>query len=326
MREENNGTDQPVTIAVLLLEDFSMMAFSCFIEPFRALNRAQSQECFQWKFISEKGGLVTASNGAKIVTDIGLNDPVENDLNFQMICVCSGVNVGFYSSEKIMSWLREQAVKGSIVGGISTATFVLAKAGLLNGYRCTTHWEGLDSLKESYPDLDVTGGLFEIDQQRFTCAGGTAAMDMALFWIGEKFGSPLKMAVSDQFLHGVGREAAEPQKINPVGRYGVYNEKLLSVIDLMEDNLEEPLSRQDLADRVAVTTRQLERLFAKHLNISPLNFYLQLRLERARFLLRQTAMPISEVAIACGFVNFSHFARSYRVQYDHAPREERVRE
>lgn len=326
MREENTIDDQPVNIAVLLLEDFSMMAFSCFIEPFRALNRLQSQQCFQWKFLSEKGGPVTASNGAKLIVDYGLDDQMESDLGFQMICVCSGVNVGFYSSERILGWLREQAIKGPIVGGISTATFVLAKAGLLNGYRCTTHWEGLDSLKESYPDLEVTDGLFEIDQQRFTCAGGTAAMDLALFWIGEKFGASSKAAVSDQFIHGVGREAAEPQKINPVGRYGVYNEKLLAVIDLMEDNLEEPLIRQELADRVGVTTRQLERLFAKHLNISPLNFYLQLRLERARFLLRQTAMPISEVAIACGFINFSHFARSYRVQYERAPREERLPE
>ncbi len=309
-------------IAFLLLTDFSMMAFASLMEPLRSANRTMNKECYAWKFVSVDGKPAASSSGAMIMADSGMLQNEDADV----ICLVAGMNVSYHCTDELMGWLRQQAVRGAMIGSLSTGTYVLAKAGLLDGKRCTTHWEGLDSFKEVFPDVDFTGSLYEVDGNRFTCAGGNAAFDLALCWIGEQYGSRIKAAVSDQFLHGTGREAAEPQKNSAVERYGIHNEKLLSVVNLMEENLEEPLSRQQLADRVAVTIRQLERLFSKYLGTSPSHFYLRLRLDRARYLLRQTAMPISEIAIACGFVNFSHFARSYRNQFAHSPSEERVPE
>ena len=314
--------EEEMTIAFLLVHDFSMMCFSSLIEPLRSMNRLIGHEYYKWVFLSEDGGPIRSSNGASLIIDRPMHELEHCDA----ICVCTGIDVAAHASDTIISWLRQEARKGRIMGSISTGTHFLAKAGLLDYTRCTTHWENIEGFRELFPEVDVSGRLYESSEKHFSCAGGTAAFDLALLWISEKFGKKVTTAVADQFLHGTGRSPEEPQRNNWVERYSTHNPKLLDVIKLMEDNLEEPLSRQELADAAKVSVRQLERLFGKYLQISPSLFYLQLRLERACYFLRQTAMPISEVAVACGFISFSHFSRSYRKQFNCSPSEERTPE
>jgi len=240
-----------------------------------------------------------------------------------IICICTGINVENYASENIMSWMRSENRKGRVIGALSTGTIFMAKAGLLFGKKSTIHWQHIDGFREMFPNLEITGSRYEIDGNLFSCAGGKAVFDLTLSWIEERFGNKVSTAVSDQFLHGVGGKAEEPQINDIVERYGVYNDNLLKMIVVMEENLEEPLTRIQIANSADVTVRQMERLFAKYLEQPPSQFYIQLRLGRAREFIRQTAMPISEVAIACGFVNFSHFAHSYRNQFKCSPTEER---
>ncbi|WP_120495566.1 GlxA family transcriptional regulator [Kiloniella sp. EL199] len=314
--------EQKMTIAFLLVPDFSMMCFSSLVEPLRALNRLVGHEYFKWVFLSQDGAPVFASNGASL----NVHYPMDQLTSCDAICVCTGIDVGHHVNDAILGWLRQEARKGRIMGAISTGTYFLAKAGLLEGTKCTLHWENQDSFRELFPTLEVTDRLYEVSERHFSCAGGTAAFDLALSWICSKFGNSAKTAVADQFLHGTGRSPEEPQRNDWVERYGIHNPKLLDVIRLMEDNLEEPMSRQELADTANVSVRQLERLFGKYLQSSPSLFYLQLRLERASYFLRQTAMPVSEIAVACGFISFSHFSRSYRKQFGCSPSEERVPE
>ncbi len=314
--------EHEMTIAFLLVSDFSMMCFSSLIEPLRALNRLVGHEYFKWTFLSEDGAPVQASNGASIIVD----HPMDQLTSCDAICVCTGIDVSYHASDAIISWLRQEARKGRIMGAISTGTYFLAKAGLLEKTPCTLHWENQESFRELFPTLEVTDRLYEVSDKHFSCAGGTAAFDLALYWVADKFGNNAKTAVADQFLHGTGRSPEEPQRNDWVERYSIHNPKLLDVIKLMENNLEEPMTRQELADTAKVSVRQLERLFGKHLQNSPSLFYLQLRLERACYFLRQTAMPVSEVAVACGFVSFSHFSRSYRKQFGRSPSEERTPE
>ncbi|WP_085906945.1 GlxA family transcriptional regulator [Kiloniella majae] len=314
--------EQEMTIAFLLVPDFSMMCFSSLVEPLRALNRLVGHEYFKWVFLSQDGGPVLASNGASL----NVHYPMDQLTSCDAICVCTGIDVSHHANDAILGWLRQEARRGRIMGAISTGTYFLAKAGLLEGIKCTLHWENQDSFRELFPTLEVTNRLYEVSERHFSCAGGTAAFDLALSWITSKFGNSAKTAVADQFLHGTGRSPEEPQRNDWVERYGIHNPKLLDVIRLMEDNLEEPMSRQELADTANVSVRQLERLFGKYLQSSPSLFYLQLRLERASYFLRQTAMPVSEIAVACGFISFSHFSRSYRKQFGRSPSEERMPE
>ena len=201
---------------------------------------------------------------------------------------------------------------------------VLAQAGLLDGYRLTLHWEALEAFKESYPRLHVTQELFEIDRQRITCAGGTASIDLMLDLIAQAYGPELAIQVSEQFVLGRIRQRKDHQRMQVASRYGIHNKKLVQVIGEMEQHSEPPLSTAQLALGINVTRRQLERLFRLHLNDTPRNFYLGLRLEKARQLLRQTDMSVLDISIACGFESPSYFTRSYRARFTCAPRQDRV--
>ena len=199
----------------------------------------------------------------------------------------------------------------------------MAKAGILEGYRCTIHWENLPSFCEDFPEIDVTTELFEIDRSRFTCSGGTAAIDLMLHLISRQYGHELAAQVADQFMHERIRDQHDHQRMSLPARLGVRHPKLLSVIALMEENLEEPLGRTELAENAGLSTRQLERLFRKYLNRSPARYYLELRLNKARLLLLQTNMSVIDVALACGFVSASHFSKCYRDFFGRTPRKER---
>ena len=165
------------------------------------------------------------------------------------------------------------------VGAVCTGTYVLAKAGLLDGHRCTVHWENQDSLREQFPEIDVTEELFEIDRTRFTCAGGTAAIDMMLALIARQLGQEVASGVTDQLIHHRMRDGDERQRMELRSRLGVAHPKLISVVAEMERCIEQPLSCVDLADGAGLSTRQLERLFRKYIGQVPTRYYLGLRLD-----------------------------------------------
>ena len=192
-------------------------------------------------------------------------------------------------------------------------------------HRCTIHWENLPGFAEDFPDIPVTADLFEIDRKRFTCSGGTAALDLMLHRIAEKHGPPLATKVSELCLAERMRGPADRQRMPLRVRLGVHHPRLIRSVELMESNIEEPMSQERLAILVGLSRRQLERLFRRHLGRTPAQYYLETRLERSRHLLYQTDLPIMSVACACGFVSASHFSTCYRQMFGKTPREERVR-
>jgi transcriptional regulator GlxA family with amidase domain len=213
--------------------------------------------------------------------------------------------------------------RGADLGALCTASYLLARAGLMEGHCCTIHWENLAGFAEDFPEVEVTSELFEIDRNRFSCSGGTAAIDLMLNLISTQHGHELAASVADQFMHERIRDRHDHQRMSLPARLGVRHPKLLSVIELMEANLEEPLGRLQLAKQADLSTRQLERLFRKYLGRSPARYYLELRLNRARLLLLQTNMSVIDVALACGFVSASHFSKCYRDYFGRTPRKER---
>ncbi|MNT30926.1 HTH-type transcriptional regulator CdhR [compost metagenome] len=200
---------------------------------------------------------------------------------------------------------------------------MLAEAELFSRQRLTLHWEAIEAFQERYPALYVTQELFEIDGRRITSAGGTASLDLMLTLIGRSHGEALALQVSEQFVLGRIRTQQDHQRMQIASRFNVHNKKLVQVIGEMQRHSETPLSSRELADLVRVTPRQLERLFRLHLKETPSNFYLGLRLDKARQLLRQTDMSVLEVALACGFESSSYFSRSYRVRFSTCPSQDR---
>ncbi len=155
-------------------------------------------------------------------------------------------------------------------------------------------------------------------------SGGTAAMDLMLGLIAVDHGRELATAVAEPFLHARIRDPSEPQCMDLRTRLGITHPKLPEVIEIMEGDLEEPLTRGALAARTGISTRPLERLFRRYLQRTPTRYYLELRLHRARGRLTQTALSVLDVALACGFVSASHFSKCYRESFHKTPREERA--
>ena len=241
-----------------------------------------------------------------------------------MVIVCSGLNVESYNNRTAFAWLREEYNRGVAVGGLCTGAHVLAAAGLLSNKRCAIHWENLPGFAEAFPKANVFADLFEVDQNIYTCAGGTAALDMMLKLIGEDYDDSLVNRVCEQVLTDRVRSPTDRQRLPLRARLGVQNAKVLSIIELMEANLSEPLSLIEVAGHVGLSRRQIERLFRTEMGRSPARYYLEIRLDRARHLLVQSSMPVVEVAVACGFVSASHFSKCYRELYSRSPQQERL--
>ena len=315
----DKARELPQTIALILVPEYTMMPVTSAIEPLRIANRLSEKTLYKWTVHSADGQPVAASNN--ILTMV--NGDLENIPADATILVCGGMNIQHHCDKRLLNWLRKTARRRADIGGVCTGAHVLAEAGILNDYRCTIHWENLPGFNEAFPDIEATGGLFEIDRDRFTSAGGTTALDMMLTLIASQHGADLASAVAEAVLHSPIRHHSEHQRMSLPARIGARHPKLVVIIEKMEENLEDPLSPSTLAKETGLSTRQLERLFRRYLDRSPKRYYLELRLKRARSLLLQTDMSVINVALACGFSSPSHFSKCYRAFYGRTPYRER---
>ncbi|MBI1619159.1 GlxA family transcriptional regulator [Aquamicrobium sp. cd-1] len=315
------------SIVFFLTPEFTMIAFATALEPLRSANRMLGYEAYRWRLASVDGQPVRASNGVECGVDTSLEEErrrMSGEGRPSMVIVCSGLNVENYRQKSVYAWLREEYNRGVAIGGLCTGAHILAQAGLLSGKRCAIHWENLPGFAEAFPKVNVYADLFEVDGNIYTCAGGTAALDMMLKLIGEDFDDNLVNRVCEQVLTDRVRSPSDRQRLPLRARLGVQNSKVLTIIELMEANLAEPLSLLEIADHVGLSRRQIERLFRQEMGRSPARYYLEIRLDRARHLLIQSTMPVVEVAVACGFVSASHFSKCYRELYARSPQQERA--
>lgn len=306
-------------IAFLLGDRFPLFPFAAAIDTLRVANHLLDEEYYKWITASADGAASLASNDMPLAVDFAVSDLPDTDILF----VCLGMVLDFPGKSNILAELRSRGRRGSILGGISAGTYLLAEAGLLDGYRCTIHWENRASFTEKYPRVECTGNVYTIDRNRYTCAGGTTSIDLMLEIIRDDLGSDLANSVANQLLHDRIRSTDDRQRSSLEPDLSGKSEKLQMIVREMTDHLDEPISVVDLAASAGLSMRQVERLFLRHLKVTPGRFYMRLRLERARELLRQTNFSILDIAIATGFTSHSYFAQSYRREFGRPPSEER---
>lgn len=312
-------TATPRRFVFLLLERFTMLSFAGAIEPLRIANRVSGAELYRWVLAGEGGQHATCSNGAAFKLDMGL-DEIERD---DIVLVCGGVDVQKATTKGVLNWLRREARRGATIGGLCTGAHAVARAGLLDGKKATIHWENQDGFLEEFESVKLTKSVFVMDGNRWTTAGGTSSIDLMLKVIAADHGEDLANTVADQLIYSTIRTDQDTQRLSIPTRIGVRHPKLSQVIQMMEGNIEDPMSPADLAEEVGMSTRQLERLFRRYLNRSPKRYYMELRLQKARNLLMQTDMSVINVALACGFASPSHFSKCYRSHYKTTPYRER---
>jgi transcriptional regulator GlxA family with amidase domain len=288
------------------------------VEPLRAANLLAGKELYRWVHVTPGPETVAASCGATVPC-VAADEAGHLDFLF----VCAGGNPAAFRDRATLAWLRALAAQGVRIGGVSGGPVILAKAGIMDGYHMTVHWGHAPAVAEAFPNILLTRSIYIADRNRLTCAGGIAPLDMMHALIAEQHGPDLARRVSDWFMHTDIRPAQSAQRASLTERYGVHDDRLAAALELMESHPGEPLTRSETARRVGLSTRQLDRLFAEKMGASYAGHYRRLRLERARDLLRQSAVPITEIALGCGFSSASHFGRAYREAFGVTPASER---
>lgn len=317
-----DSANQPVLkVGFFLVPDFTFMSLSVALDTLRAANRTADKVLYEWHLISTDGAPVVSSSGVELNVDYNTGSvPV-----LDVLYVCGGEGVQHSANNFNLGWLRKMSERKITLGGLCTGSYLLARAGLLNGYRCTIHWENMASVREEFPALVLSASIYEIDRDRHTCAGGVAPLDMMLHLVRARHGANLANSVSDLLICDRVRENPDRQRMPLKHRIGNSQPRLTEAVSLMEANIEEPMTLSELAHHIGLSRRQLERLFKKYLGCVPTRYYLELRLERARQLLLQTSMPVVDIALACGFISAPHFSKCYRDVYGLPPRDERRR-
>lgn len=313
-------SENPTQYGFLVVPGFSLIAYAAAIDTLRLANRVSGKNLYRWETISIDGKPVTASNGLEVTPEKAGKDMTST---CAALFVCGGVKVNMTWSQSMGECLRSLSKKKVALGSLCNGSYLLARSGLLDGYRCTVHWERLASMREEFPKLQLTDDIYEIDRDRFTCAGGTTPIDMMLELISKEHGSSMSATISEEILIDRVRSMQDHQRIPLRQKLGTSQPKLTEAVMLMEANLEEPLSPDELAGYVTISRRQLERLFRSYLQCTPTQYYLGLRLRNARLLLLQTEKSIVEISLACGFASAPHFSKCYRDMFGLPPRDER---
>lgn len=309
------AADLPVRIGILLIPRFSMLCFSSTLEPLRAANRHAGRRLYDWTILSVSGHSVAASNGLEISVDRPLS--AVGPLPFLFVCASFEPEDGW--SPQVAAALRGMAARGTEVGGLDTGSFILARSGLLDGYKATVHWEELDALAERFPEVQVEPDLFVIDRDRVTAGGGTTSLDLMLFLIRVQHGAERSLDVASQFIYGPTRTMEDPQIGTAARQLARQNPNLAAAIELMESQVEEPMAIPDVARRAGISQRDLERLSQRYLKMRPAEYYRNLRLTQAYRLLRQTSLPVTEIGVRCGFNSPSVFARAFKRRFGLSP-------
>ncbi len=315
----NTEVKSPRRFVFVLIENFTLLSFSSALDALRIANRMSGKKLYDWTFIGENEEFVSCSAGTQFKLDNSLIELHRDDT----ILLCGGTTIQESTTKKLIGWLRREARRGLVIGGLCTAAYPMAKAGLLDDKKATIHWENQDSFAEEFLEVELTKTVFVCDGNRYTTAGGTSSIDLLLKIIADEHGEELANAVADQMIYSSIRTDQDTQRLSVPTRIGVRHPKLSKVIQMMEINIEEPISPSILAKDVGMSTRQLERLFRRYLDRSPKRYYMELRLQKARNLLMQTDMSVINVALACGFASPSHFSKCYRAHYDTTPYRER---
>ena len=319
MRQDSDST---VFIRVVVTPNFNISATMGFVDPFRAANYLDGKNHFRWEFVSDSGGPCVSSNGASLQT-VRLSDALGKDPD--IVIVSSSWAPEYYAKSEVKNALRHWARRGVTIGGLDTGAFILAQSGLLNGRRATVHYEHIDSFQELYPSIDVSENLFVFDGNRISCCGGSAAVDFGLHILQGIHGVALANAAARYIFHTTLRERGTPQQpegSEPLGNLVPGSVK--TAIRMMEENLEEPVSIPEICAQVGISHRQLDRLFSQYIKKTPTLYYRDIRLDRARGLVTQTEMAMSEVAVASGFTSQVHFSRAYHDRFGLPPTKDRV--
>lgn len=309
-------------LLIIVTPDFNMAATLNLIDPFRVANYLDGIAHFDWSVASMSGGSCTASNGLKIDTECLASLP---GTDWDFVIVSSSWAPETHCEPPLLSALKIFSKNGCTMGSLDTGAFILAEAGLLRARTVTVHYEHIDAFRELYPTTDVIEDLFVFESDVVSCCGGAAAIDFGLQIVksvkGEVLANQTARYLYQENIRPAGTRQ-QPESQEPLGRS--VPGPIKDAVRVMEQHLEDVLSIPEICKLVGVSQRHLDRLFSQHVKKTPALYYRHIRLDRARGLITQTDMPLSEVCVAAGFLNPVHFSRIYKERFGLSPTRDRI--
>ena len=307
-------------VAFLLLPEFSNLGIAAATEPLFIANWLAQRAVFDWRIISADGQPVRASNGRLV--------PVDGDLNYAADCKTVFVLASFdphrsVRERQVVRWLKRIAKFGVEIGGIENGSLLLAEAGLLNGHPVAVHWDNTVGFQEHYPKTRAVTQLYVRSGERITCAGASAILDLMIAWIGWHADTELAGEVAEHLLLGRPRAAQTEQRVAAMPAPSISDTAVAHARAIMLAHIDEPLSCLEIARRVGLSLRQIERRFQDELHCSVLQHYRQIRIAKAHQLLQQTQLSVTEVAFSCGFSSPEYLCRLYRAFFGCSPSRDR---
>ncbi|WP_227816771.1 GlxA family transcriptional regulator [Nitrogeniibacter aestuarii] len=313
--------EENTRVGFLLLEHFSLMAFTGALDAIVTANLVNGTPLFAFQTFGLETEPVRSDLGIQVSVDATLPDARLHALD--LLIVCGGYRSNLQAQRTELDILRKAARAQIALGSLWNGVHLLAAAGLLDGYACTVHPESRPGLEEAYPNVHVQPLPFVIDRDRLSCAGANSALGMMLAFIQQRHGDEITSGIADILACDRSMDDVKGHSMPSLARSPTLPAPLRLVLELMENNIEEPLTMEDLARLAEISLRQLDRLFQRHIGTSPARYYLELRITRARRLLLQTCDPITSIAIACGFTGAPHFSRCYREFFGETPSDAR---
>ncbi len=312
--------DESRLVGLLLLPDFSQLGLAAVTEPLFVANWLSGRPRYRWQSLSLDGRAARSSSGQRLPVDAAIADVSR----FDLLLVLASFDVKRLARDQALkAWLRRVARHGATIGSIETASEVVAAAGLLDGLPVAVHWDNLQGFAESHPRCDAVSQLYTMSEDRLTCAGQSATLDMMLAWIAEDADAALAAEVAAHLMLPSWRRGVEPQPV-PGAKTATHADPALQrVVAIMQQTIEEPLSCGQIARRAGLSMRRLQRLFEKTLGTTPVRHYQFIRLTKAHALLQQTDLSVTEIAVSAGFGSLEHFCRVYRRQFGCRPRDDR---
>lgn len=307
-------TKQPCEIGVLLFEGFSNHCLANAVEPLRAANDFARKPLYRWQFLTMDGGRVTSSSGLPIDPGAKLSDHPGGAFLFLL----TSYRFRELTTPPILRGLRAAAGRFGAMAGMDSGAWLMAAAGLLDNRRATIHWDELDAFAETFPQIDVSEDRYVIDGNRITCGGVTTTFDLILDLIRTHHGATLRAEVAALFMHG------ERSRLSVPGVRVTGEQAVDAAVALMRRNIEAPLPVGDIAARLGMGTRRLEKLFSRHMGATPRTVYRRLRLYEARRLVERADLSVAEIATRAGYQDASAMTRAYRLEFGASPRADRT--
>jgi len=302
-----------LTIALLVLPQASILEVASALDPLRNANRQLGHEAFRWRIVTPDGAPAPLTCGLSLPS----SGPLQAAVGAEALIVIAGYRLDEVATRPLIRDLRRIAPRFALVGGIDAAPWVLARAGLLDGYRATVHWEDQEDLAARHPEIDVVPDRYVIDRNRATIGGAAPAQDFMLHLIRARHGAGLARQVALSFLTTV-RPGHEPQLARP-GTDPAIDPRVARASARMEARLDAPESVAETAAAVGLSPRRMETLFRAAFGTTPGAHALTLRLTAARRMLAETRHPLSEVALRTGFTSPATLSRAFRRAYGHPP-------